>query len=177
MSRLIRLLEALSEQIGRGVAWLTVLMTLLVFVVVALRYGLDISNAALQESITYLHALVFMLGMAYTLRHDEHVRVDILYRARSPRGKAWTDLLGALLLLLPFSATLFWLCLDYVLSSWRILEGSRDTGGLPFLYLLKSLLLVMPALLALQGLTQALRAVLILRGEALPPVDSLRTEV
>lgn len=160
----VRLLEAVSEWVGRAVAWLTLFMVLVTFAVVVLRYAFATGSIALQESVTYMHALVFMLGAAYTLKHDGHVRVDILYRGLGPRGRAWVDLLGVLLLLLPTAVFVLWTSWGYVADSWALREGSREAGGIPLVYVLKTAIPLMAILLALQGLAQALRALLTLSG-------------
>ncbi len=162
--RLIEIIDHFSELTGRSVAWLTLLMALLTFIIVVLRYGFDSGSIALQESVTWLHATVFMLGASYALKRDSHVRVDIFYQKFSPRGRALVDLLGSLLLLLPVCLFIFQASWDYVLGAWEIGEGSAETGGLPALYLLKTLLLIMPSLLILQALAHSLRAWLILRS-------------
>lgn len=174
---LITFLDHLAEWTGRAVAWLTYGMVLLTVLIVVLRYGFNLSFTALGESVTYLYATVFMLGAAYTLKHDDHVRVDVFYRRMNPRGQAWVNLLGTLLFLWPLMGLLLWLGTDYILTSWALLEGSREPGGLPFVYLLKSLLWVMPALMMLQGLADVLRAIGVLRGESPAPADHLPTEV
>lgn len=166
MDGLIRKLDAAAEWVGRLTAWATLLMVLITFAVVLLRYALDTGWIAMQESITYLHALVFMLGAAYTLKHQGHVRVDILYRKFSPRTRAWVDLLGTLALLFPVAGFIFWISWDYVLESWKVLEGSREAGGLPGVFLLKTLLLLLPLTLALQGLALALRSIRTIGGAA-----------
>ena len=170
-------LTGFTTVIGRTAAWLALLLVLGMVLVVILRYVFGIGNIALQESLTYLHGALFMLGIAYTLAEDEHVRVDVLYQRFSPRQRAWVNLLGTLFLLLPVCAALFWLSLDYVLSSWRELETSAN-GGLPFVYLLKSLLLVLPVLLGIQAVAELMRHGLTLLGtpQAPPahhPEDSL----
>ena len=173
MNSLIDFLNRLAEWVGKTVAWLTLAMVLVTFAVVVLRYAFDTGWIAMQESVTYMHALVFMLGAAYTLRSDGHVRVDIFYRKLGARGRAWVDLLGALVLLLPMSVFIAWVGWDYVVSSWAVSEGSREAGGLPGVYLLKSLILLMPLLLALQGLSMMLRNLLLLTGR---PVEAERAE-
>ncbi|MEW6764431.1 MAG: TRAP transporter small permease subunit [Pseudomonadota bacterium] len=177
MDRLTRALDCLADRTGRAIAWLTYGMVLLTVLIVLLRYGFNLSFTKLGEGVTYLHALVFMLGAAYTLRHDDHVRVDVFYRHFGPRGQAWVNLLGTLLLLWPVMGFILWTSADYVLASWSLLEGSREPGGLPFVYLLKTLLWVMPTLLILQGLADALRAITVLRGDPLAPATPLRTEL
>lgn len=158
-------LEQLAEYTGRVIAWATLLMVLITFLVVILRYAFDLGWIALQESVTYLHATVFMLGAAYTLKHQGHVRVDIFYQKMSARGRAWVDLLGTLLLLFPVCVFIFWIGWEYVSNSWRVLEGSREAGGLPGVFLLKSLILLLPLTLGLQGMASLLRNIMLLRDQ------------
>ena len=126
--------------LGRSVSWLTLFMVVLIFGIVVL-----------QESVTYLHAMVFMVAAAWAFQTDDHVRVDIFYRDKSARYKNWVNLAGTLLFLLPFSLFLLFIGWDYVAASWATLESSREAGGLPLVFLLKSLILLMPALLLLQS--------------------------
>ena len=164
MERLIRKLDALAEFTGRVVAWGTLLMVLVTFAVVLLRYLFDTGWIAMQESVTYLHATVFMLGAAYTLKHGGHVRVDIFYQKLGMRGKAWINLLGTLLLLLPMTIFIFWVSWDYVAESWKVMEGSREAGGLPGVFLLKTLILLLPLTLLLQGISLALKSLRVIAG-------------
>jgi len=159
-------LDRFAEVTGRSIAWLTLGMVLITFAVVVLRYGLQTGSIALQESVTYLHAIVFMLGAAYTLKHDSHVRVDIFYQKASLRTRAWTNLLGTLFLLFPTCGFIFASSLDYVTSSWAIHEGSRETGGLDGVFLLKTVIPVMALLLLLQGCSLILRSALLIAGHA-----------
>jgi TRAP-type mannitol/chloroaromatic compound transport system permease small subunit len=163
MLSFVRAIDAFSDHLGRAVAWLLVAMTLLTVAVVVSRYAFGFGAIVLQESVLYMHAAVFMLAAGYTLRHNAHVRVDILNATWPARRRAWVEVLGTLFFLLPVVVFIFWASLDYVLASWRIHETSTD-GGLPFVYVLKSLLLVMPALLALQGGAELLRNVAFLTG-------------
>jgi TRAP-type mannitol/chloroaromatic compound transport system permease small subunit len=158
-------IDRLSDLTGRATAWLTLVMTVVTFVVVVLRYAFDAGYIWIQESVTWLHALVFMLGAAYALRYEEHVRVDIFYRRMTPRGRAWVDAVGVILFLFPLCAYIAFESWDFVKASWAIREASRESGGLPypFVPLLKSVLLVMPVLLALQGLSLLVRSVGLLR--------------
>ncbi|MCU5786600.1 TRAP-type transport system small permease [Alcanivorax marinus] len=162
-----RRLTAFTCGVGHCCAWFAIAMVLLMVLVVVLRYGFGIGNIALQESITYLHGALFMLGAAYTLALDEHVRVDVFYQHFSPRRKALVNLLGTLLLLLPLCVAIFTLCLHYVLNSWAGLEAS-DNGGLPLVFMLKSLLLALPALLTLQAVAELIHAGLTLAGADAP---------
>ncbi len=141
----------LVRAVGQGASWLILLMVLVTFVVVLLRYGFNLGWVWLQESVTYLHAAVFMLAAAWTWQDDGHVRVDIFYRGRSPRRQAWVNLLGTLLFLVPVCIYLLVIGWDYVAASWSLMEGSRQAGGLPLVYLLKSLILALPLLLLVQA--------------------------
>ena len=165
LNRLTTAISCFSDWAGRTISWLTLAMAVLTTTVVVMRYLLEISSIALQESVIYLHATVFLLGAAFTLKRGGHVRVDLLYRRLSPRHQALIDALGGLLLLLPVCAVIFWLCLDYVAASWQVMEVSTEPGGLPFIYLLKSLLLVMPITLGLQGLADIIANTLFFLGK------------
>ena len=166
LTRFIRFTDRLNETIGRGVAWLTLAMVIVTFVVVVLRYVYAIGWVWLQESYVWMHGIVFMVGAGYTLLHDGHVRVDIFYRPAGRRYKALIDLLGAVLLLAPMLCLVGWVALPYVIESWSRLEESREAGGLPGLYLLKSVLVVFCLLLAFQGLALVARSILTLAGRA-----------
>lgn len=154
----------LIDRAGRAVSWLTLLMTLLTFAIVLLRYGFSLGWIWLQESVTYLHALVFMVAAAWALQTDDHVRVDIFYRERSQRYRDWVNLAGTLLFLVPFSVFLLYIAWDYVAASWAMREASREPGGLPLVWLLKGLLLLLPALLLLQAWNTVRGCVASLRG-------------
>lgn len=160
---LLTWLDGLSEVVGRSIAWLVLLMMVVQFAIVVMRYAFSIHSTVMQESVMYMHAMVFMLGAAWTLRHDGHVRVDIFYRKMSDRGRAWVDLCGTLFLLCPVILFITYMSFGYVINSWTIMERSPD-GGIPAVYLLKSLILIMMALLLLQGIAEVIRQALILRG-------------
>jgi TRAP-type mannitol/chloroaromatic compound transport system permease small subunit len=159
-------IDRCNTAIGRAVAWLALFVVLVQFVVVVLRYVFGIGSIWLSESILYGNAVMFMLAAAWTLREGGHVRVDVFYAEASPRNKALIDLVGALLLLLPFMLALAWLSLPYVARSWAILERSRETSGLPLVFLLKTLIPLFALLMALQGVSQAIRAWAVLSGKA-----------
>lgn len=165
LKRLQAALDRFARLTGHASAWLSLGLVLLTVTVVVLRYGFDYGNIGLQEAALYLHASLFMLGMAYTLSLDEHVRVDIFYRRWPAHKQALVDLAGTALFLIPLCITLLVLSWDYVLVSWQRQEGSADAGGLPFLYVLKTLLLAMPVLLLIQALAEGLRALLRWRGD------------
>jgi TRAP-type mannitol/chloroaromatic compound transport system permease small subunit len=157
-------IDRLVAAIGRAVMWLALAVVLLQFAVVVLRYAFGLGSIWLSESVIYAHAALFMLAAAWTLQVNGHVRVDVFYAEASPRAKALVDLLGALLLLLPFMAVILWFALPYVARSWAILERSRETSGLPLVYLLKTLIPLFALLMALAGIAQAIRAALVLRS-------------
>jgi TRAP-type mannitol/chloroaromatic compound transport system permease small subunit len=156
-------IDRLNGAVGLAAAWLALAVVLLQFSVVVLRYVFGAGSIWLSESIIYGHAALLMLAAAWTLREGGHVRVDVFYADASPRAKAWINLLGACLLLLPFMAVLLWFALPYVARSWAILERSRETSGIPAVFLLKTLIPVFAAMMALQGLAQAIRAWDVLR--------------
>ena len=166
----VRTIDKLNDLVGRGVAWLTLGMVLVTFSVVVLRYVFSVGFVSMQESYVWLHGIVFMLGAGYTLRHNGHVRVDIFYRPASERHKAWVDLFGVLALLLPLIIVSMIFSWEYVIKSWAGLEGSREAGGLPGLYMLKSIIWCFCVLMALQALSLAGRSVLILSGKNDGPV-------
>lgn len=160
----VRFIDQLNELIGRTMAWLTLAMVLIGFVVVMLRYVFSIGFVWMQESYVWLHGITFMVAAGYTLIHDGHVRVDIFYRTASIRKKALVDLFGSLVLLLPVLVLVWVQAWPYVLDSWARLEESREAGGLPGLFLLKSVILVFCVTMGLQGLSLAGRSILILVG-------------
>lgn len=164
LNKLVCSAEAVSHYTGRCVAWLTLFMMLLTCLIVLLRYGFGIGSIALQESVLYLHALVFMLGAAYTLKDDEHVRVDVFYRDFSATKKAWVNILGGIFFLLPFTIYTTYLSLDYVSASWRVLETSPEPGGLPFVYLLKTLIPIMMICLIVQGLADIAKNIAVVKA-------------
>ena len=171
IGRLVDTIDRLTELSGRALKWLGLPMMLVTVAVVVLRYGFNIGWIAMQESVLYLHTTVFMLAMGYTLKHDGHVRVDVFYREFSKRTKAWVDLVGTLVLLVPVCIFIGWVSLDYVASSWELKEASMEAGGLPGVYLLKSLILLMTGTVLLQGIAEALRNLLVIldtRGETGP---------
>jgi TRAP-type mannitol/chloroaromatic compound transport system permease small subunit len=163
------LFESINEWLGRAISWLSLLMVLVTFTVVVLRYVFDLGWIWLQESVTFMHGALFLVGAAYTLKHDGHVRVDIFFQRLSPRMKAWIDMLGSLLLLMPVCLFIFVISWDYVVQSWSLQEGSREAGGLDGVYLFKSLILVMSGLLLMQGISTVIRCIscLLGRGQAL----------
>ena len=159
------LLDQISIIMGKAASWLTVVMVLVTFVIVVMRYVFDAGLIWVQESVIWMHAAVFMLGAAYTLQQEDHVRVDVFYRTMSDTRRAWVDLVGVILFLWPLCFFLGWTSIDFVAASWNIHEASRESGGLPYplIPLLKTVLLLMPFTVALQGASLLLRSLKILR--------------
>jgi TRAP-type mannitol/chloroaromatic compound transport system permease small subunit len=140
------------------------------FAVVVLRYAFGLGSIRLQESVLYAHAALFMLAAAWTLQVDGHVRVDVFYAQASPRTRAVIDLVGTIVFLFPVAIAVAVLSVPYVGRSWAIFEGSRETSGLPFVYLLKTLIPLFALLFGLQGVAQAIRAALVLaKPPPIPP--------
>lgn len=168
MDGLVRAIDALSAFIGKAAAWLTLAMVLLTTYLVVSRYVLRDNSIALQELVLYMHAAVFMLGASWALQRDEHVRVDVFYRNASPRGKAVVNIIGTLLFLLPFALTILYFSWSYAANAWRYHEGSMQAGGLPYVYVLKTLIPLFAGLLIVQGIAELLRNILILQGRIVP---------
>ena len=162
MNSIVTTIDKWTLRIGRAVAWLLTLMVALQSLIVILRYGFDIGSIALQDSVIYLHAACFMLGIAYTLKVDGHVRVDIFYRQFSPQKKAAVNLFGAVFFVMPLCLFIFTTSFQYVQQAWQFKEHSSDAGGLPFVYLLKTLIPLLAAGLLLQSIAEIGRSILTL---------------
>ena len=161
--------SAVNAFLGRACAWLTLFLVLGTAIVVILRYGFGIGATALQEGVMYGHAMVFMGAAAWTLQRGGHVRVDIFYQNFSGRRQALVEILGNLLFLLPFCLFLGWNSWDYVSASWSTLERSNESGGLAFVYLQKSIILVLVVSLVLQSLAEVIRFSYVLLGRLPAP--------
>lgn len=168
LTSIVRVIERLNRLCGMTVCWLSLGMVLIQFILVLLRYVFGIGYIALQESVLWMHSAVFLLASAWTLSKDGHVRVDIFYRTASERTKAWVDLGGTVAFLWPFCFVLGKFAWPYVRNSWTVAEASPETAGLPALYLLKSLILVLSIMLAIQGIAVAVRCVATLMNVPLP---------
>jgi TRAP-type mannitol/chloroaromatic compound transport system permease small subunit len=150
-------IDSLHYKLCQLVSWFTLFMVLLTFLIVVLRYGFNLGWIAMQESVMYLHGMVFLLGAAHTLRVNEHVRVDIFYRRFSPKNQAKVDIFGSLFLLMPINVFIFIVSFDYVMRAWRVLEASQEAGGIPAVFLLKSLILIFSFTMLLQGIAEVTR--------------------
>lgn len=143
--------ESVIDAVGRGAAWLNLGMVAVTCVVVVLRYAFDTGAIFLQESVVYLHGAALLTGLSYALRHDAHVRVDVLYSRLAPRARSWVNVLGHALFLAPLAAAVVVLSWGYVADSWAVLEGSQEVGGVPAVFLLKTLMPLAAFLLLLQA--------------------------
>ena len=165
MTRIVRFLESINDLVGSSIAWLTFIMVLATCLVVILRYIFNVGSIALQESVMYMHGIVFMLGIGYTLKHQGHVRVDIFYEKFSVKTKAIVDLLGTIIFLLPLGIFFLLGSLNYVSFAWSLTESSAQPGGLPGIFLLKTLIPLMAGLLIIQGLAEAGRSIILILNE------------
>lgn len=167
MQSLSARIEGLLDQLGKLLLLAALVVVLGEFSIVVLRYGLDWSRPWLQELVLAANAMLFLLGAAYTLRQDEHVRVDLLARRCHPRTQALlVELIGVILFLLPFQLFLLWISVPYAWRSWLMAEGSAQQSGLPAVYLVKALIPLAALLLLLAGLARALRAFAAWRSNA-----------
>ena len=162
MNRFANTVDFLTTILGRVSSWLVLAVVVLQFALVVARYVFGLGSIWLTEAIIYGHATLVLMASAWTLRAGGHVRVDIFYADATPRTRAIVDLAGALLLLLPFALVLAWLSVPYAARSWAIFERSQESSGLPLVFALKTLIPLFAALMALQGVAQAIRAVSLL---------------
>nr|WP_285903192.1 TRAP transporter small permease subunit [Alkalimarinus sediminis] len=174
LSKTVRSIDQFTETVGNAISWLNIVMVVLTCLTVVLRYVFNHSSIMAQEGIMYLHAAVFLVASAYTLKHDEHVRVDIFYHKLSPRGKAAINLFGTLLLLAPVMIFIGWSSWPYIANSWSILETSQEAAGIPLVYLLKSLIIAMVAVMLLQAFSEIIRSIATLIG--LPVEQPFKSE-
>lgn len=168
--RIAHRIDRTNEWVGRAVYWLTLVMVGVGAYNALVRYldrftGLGLSSNTYIELQWYMYSLIFLLGAAYTLKHNAHVRVDVLFMRLTPRGRAWVNLGGALLFLLPFCILVIWTSWPTVHNSWAVLEVSPDPGGLPR-YPIKTIIPIAFVLLFLQGVSLAIKQIAFLRDPA-----------
>jgi TRAP-type mannitol/chloroaromatic compound transport system permease small subunit len=164
LENFVNFVDRLSDRIGHLVGWMTTLMVLIVFYDTVMRYAFNKGNVALQELEWHLFAIVFLIGAAYTLKDEGHVRVDILYVSLSKKTKAWIDFLGMFVFLIPFSVMVILSTKGFIMNSWAIREISPDPGGLPARYVLKTMIPLGFSLLIVQGLSEAAKNFMIITG-------------
>ncbi len=165
MHKLADKIDALNEWVGRTVSWLALLMVLMMAYNVFMRYAFSIGPSWQQESVRFMHGTLFLGGAAYALKHEAHVRVDVLYQNMTERKKAWVNFVGVLLLLWPTAGAILYFTYGYVMNSWQIFEGSAEYQGMPGVFLFKSFMWVCGALLMLQGLSMLIRSWITLHSE------------
>lgn len=168
---IVRLIDGLNTKVGYAISWLSTILVLVVCYDVFTRYFLRKSSVGVQELEWHIFAVLFLLGAAYTLKVDSHVRVDVIYTQLSPRGKAWINLLGGIIFLIPFSILVLWACQGFVSMSWAIQETSPDPGGLPYRYLLKAMIPTGFSLILLQGIALTLRSFCTVIGRPLEEIE------
>jgi TRAP-type mannitol/chloroaromatic compound transport system permease small subunit len=157
-------IDTLNEWIGRGVSWVSLLLVLVVFVDVVMRYLFNTSYVFTQELEWHLFAFIFLIGAGYTLLHDGHVRVDIIYQRLGFKGQAWVNLIGVFIFLIPGCILIMATSYKFAYTSFSIMEGSPDPGGIPFRFILKSCITIGFGLLLLQGISLALHSLLQILG-------------
>jgi TRAP-type mannitol/chloroaromatic compound transport system permease small subunit len=169
--RVSRLIDAMNERVGHLVYWLILAAALVSAGNASVRYAFDTSSNAWLELQWYLYSAVFLLCAGYTLLHNEHVRIDVIIGHSRPKQRAWIDLLGGLLFLLPMAIIITILAWPVVAESYVRNEFSADAGGL----LRWPVKLLIPAgflLLALQGLSEIIKRALFLAGRIPDPVEA-----
>lgn len=168
LKHITRRIDHFSEWTGRVVSWLTLFLVLMQFAIVVGHYIFREGAIFFQESLLYMHSMIFLGAAAYTLRHNGHVRVDVFYNQLREKTKAWINFIGCAFFLLPITAVVTWMAWPYVMSSWEIFEGSIESSGIQAVYLLKSMILFFSITLFLQGFSLFLHSILtILNSEHL----------
>ncbi|MBF0303446.1 MAG: TRAP transporter small permease subunit [Desulfamplus sp.] len=160
----IKIMDAFSEKTGVVVSWLSTALVISVFYDVLMRYVLRNGSIAIQELQWHIFSVIFLIGAAFTLKRDGHVRVDILYMKLNRKTKAWIDFLCTFIFLIPFCIVIIYSAKMFIMSSWAIREISPDPGGLPFRYILKAMIPAGFVLLILQGISEGFKNLLIITG-------------
>jgi TRAP-type mannitol/chloroaromatic compound transport system permease small subunit len=159
-----RFIDLMNEKIGRSISWLALIMILVQFVVVVMRYIFGMGSIFMQESIVYMHALIFLVAAGYTLLHDGHVRVDIFYGSATPQRKALVNFLGVLVFLWPMCMLILIVSTKFITAAWAVREGSPEGSGIQAIYLLKTVIWIFAGLLILQGYSLLVNSWLVMRG-------------
>jgi TRAP-type mannitol/chloroaromatic compound transport system permease small subunit len=159
-----RWIDALNQWVGRGVAWVTLALVLVVFVDVVMRYLFDTSFVFTQELEWHLFGFIFLIGAGYTLLHDGHVRVDIIYQRLGIKSRAWVNLCGVVIFLIPGCILVMTTGWKFTATAFSIMEGSPDPGGIPFRFILKGCIPVGFTLLLLQGISLGIHSIMQILG-------------
>ncbi|MAF33275.1 MAG: TRAP transporter small permease subunit [Desulfobacterales bacterium] len=168
LKRYIKMIDWINEKTGMFAGWLTTLLVINVFYDTVMRYAFNKGNIALQELEWHIFSVIFLIGAAYTLKHDGHVRVDIFYTKLTSRAKAWIDFICTFTFLIPFCLLIIYSTKGFILNSWAVGEISPDPGGLPARYILKAMIPAGFFLLLLQGIAQSFKSLLHLMGQDIP---------
>lgn len=172
LQRLSAAIDRLNALVGRGTAWVSLGLVAVVFLDVVMRYAFNKSTVFNQELEWHLFAFIFLIGAGYTLLHDGHVRVDIIYQRLSAKSRAWVNLLGVILALIPGCMLIILTSLHFVLRAWQLGEGSPDPGGIPYRFIVKSLIPIGFGLLLLQGVSLGIHSLLQILGIEKPPEEA-----
>lgn len=153
MHKIANAIDGLNEYTGRIISWLALLMVLMMATNVFMRYAFSMGLSWQQESVRFMHGMLFLGGAAYALKHEAQVRVDVLYQGMSEVRKAWVNLIGTIVFLWPMAISIIYFSSGYILNSWSIYEGSSEYRGMPGVFIFKSFIWVCGGLLALQGVS------------------------
>ena len=164
MQKLVNAIDWINEKVGKAISWLTSILVWVICLDVLFRYFFNISFASLFELEWHIFAFIFLLGAAFTLKNDKHVRVDVFYSQFSEKGKAWVNLIGTIIFLIPFCLVIIKSSIPFVINSLNILEGSPDPGGLPFRFIVKSAIPIGFSLLLLQAFALIVKSLLTIQG-------------
>jgi TRAP-type mannitol/chloroaromatic compound transport system permease small subunit len=164
LQTIARWIDTFNEWVGRGVAWVSLALVLVVFVDVVMRYLFKTSFVFTQELEWHLFAFIFLMGAGYTLLKDGHVRVDIFYQRLGYKARAWVNLIGVIFFLIPGCTMIILTSLVFVENSWSILEGSPDPGGIPFRFIIKGCITVGFLFLLLQGISLGIHSLMQILG-------------
>jgi len=165
---LARGIDCINEWLGRLVSWTALGMVIMMLLIVLLRYAFAEGSPWQQESVRFMHGILFLAGAAYAFKHEALVRVDVLYQAMREGAKAWVNIIGTIVFLFPTCVALFYFTWDYVIGSWEILEGSSEYRGMPGVFVFKSFMWVCGASLALQGISLIIHSIYVLRHKEHP---------
>ncbi len=164
LKNLSRFIDRINEWIGRGVAWVTLGLVVVIFFDVVMRYLFNTSFVFTQELEWHLFGFIFLIGAGYTLLHDGHVRVDIFYQRLGLRGRGWVNFLGVILFLIPGCILVIETSWQFMLNSYAIMEGSPDPGGIPFRFVIKACIPIGFSLLLLQGISLGIHSLMQILG-------------
>ncbi len=167
LRKYIQFSDRLADKTGAMVSWITFILVLVICYDVVMRYLFNRSSVAIYELEWHLFSLIFLLGAAFALKHDRHVRVDVIYSKLGIKTQAWINLLGTIFFLLPLCAILIFEGWNFVEHSLRLSESSADAGGLPARFLVKSAIPLGFTLVSIQAFNLIITSILIIKGETL----------